>query len=122
MLSLQEDLEIVGEAANGREAIELAGRCRPDVVLMDIEMPVMDGMEATRRITRLWPDMHVVILSMHDEALERVLNAGAHAALVKGEAPERLLALLSQLHGRVGRVGPESLEDPGDGAAGGRKR
>lgn len=88
---------------------------------MDIEMPVMDGMEATRRITRLWPGMHVVILSMHDEALERVLNLGAHAALVKGEAPERLLTLLSQLHGRLQRVDPESLEDPGDGAAGGHE-
>jgi DNA-binding NarL/FixJ family response regulator len=99
LLSLQENIEIVGEAANGNEAIELAGRHRPHVVVMDVEMPVMDGMEATRRITRAWPHIHVVIFSMHDELRQRALKEGAHAFLVKGEKPERLLELLSQLHG-----------------------
>jgi two-component system response regulator DesR len=101
LLSLQEGLEIVGEAANGNEAIELAGRHSPHVVVMDIEMPVMDGMEATRRITRAWPHIRVVIFSMHDEWRERALKKGAHAFLVKGESPDRLLAVLSQLHGEL---------------------
>ena len=103
LLSLQESIEIVGEAANGHEAIELAGRHNPHVVVMDIEMPVMDGLEATRRITRAWPHIHVVIFSMHDEWRDRALKEGAHAFVAKSESPDRLLDLLSRLH--VGSAG-----------------
>jgi DNA-binding NarL/FixJ family response regulator len=101
LLSLQPDLEIVGEAANGREAIRLTTKHQPHVVLMDIEMPLMDGIEATRWIKQVWPHIKVVILSIHDELRERVLNEGADAFLAKGEPPERLLAILKQLHEQV---------------------
>ena len=106
LLSLDESIEIVGEAADGDEAIRLAGRHSPHVVVMDIEMPVMDGMEATRRITRAWPHVHVVIFSMHDEWRERALAEGAHAFVAKSESPDRLLELLSQLHGALSDATP----------------
>jgi DNA-binding NarL/FixJ family response regulator len=68
---------------------------------MDIEMPLMDGVEATRWIKQVWPQIKVVILSVHDELRERVMNEGADAFLVKGEPPERLLTILEQLHEQV---------------------
>ena len=102
LLGLQPNMRIVGEAADGREAIALAGRYLPDVVLMDIEMPVMDGAEATRRIKQLWPRMHVVILSVHDEYCDRLLQDGASAFLLKGEPTERLLSVLHRLHEELG--------------------
>jgi DNA-binding NarL/FixJ family response regulator len=98
LLGLQPDIRIVGEAADGREAIALAGRYLPDVVLMDIEMPLMDGAEATRWIKRLWPQMHVVILSIHDDCYDRLRKEGASDFLLKGEPTERLLGVLHRLH------------------------
>jgi two-component system, NarL family, response regulator len=102
LLALQPNIRIVGEAADGREAIALAGRFLPDVVLMDIEMPLMDGAEATRRIKQLWPRMHVVILSVHDECYDRLRKEGASDFLLKGEPTERLLRVLHRLHEEIG--------------------
>jgi DNA-binding NarL/FixJ family response regulator len=90
------DLRVVGEAANGAEAVDLAIRERPDVVLMDIRMPGMDGLEATRRITaddRL-PDTRVLIITTFDldEYVYGALRAGASGFLLKDTPPEDLLA------------------------------
>ncbi|MDQ3462894.1 MAG: response regulator [Actinomycetota bacterium] len=78
-------IEVVGEAGDGDEAVELAGALRPDVVLMDVTMPVLDGVEATRRIRLELPDVRVVMLTMHaDEAtMARAIRAGADGYLVK---------------------------------------
>jgi DNA-binding NarL/FixJ family response regulator len=100
-LSLQQEIEVVGEAANGCEAVELARRCIPHVVLMDIEMPLMDGIEATRWIKQVLPHVRVVMLSLHDELRGRARQKGADDFLVKGEPPERLLELLGRLHQQV---------------------
>ncbi len=85
LLDRQNEFEVVGDAANGREAVELAASCDPDVVIMDLAMPVLNGIEATRRITAHSPRTAVVILSMHsDESyILRSLKAGARAYLLK---------------------------------------
>lgn len=78
-------IDVVGEAGDGREAVEQAAALRPDVVLMDVTMPVLDGIEATREIRDTLPDTAVVILTMHsdDEMVVRAIRAGASGYLVK---------------------------------------
>ena len=85
LLELEQDISVVGEAENGRQAVELAERLRPDVVVMDIAMPLLNGMEATRQILRDQPETRIIILSAHgDEAyVERVISLGACGYLVK---------------------------------------
>jgi two-component system, NarL family, response regulator NreC len=90
LLTRQEDMQVVGEAADGREAVDLCGRQKADVVLMDIAMSGMNGIEATRRITADHPSAKVAILSMHsDESyVRRALKAGALAYLLKESAQD----------------------------------
>ena len=92
LLVTQPGIEIVGEAADGREAIELVEKCRPDVVLVDVRMPVMDGLTATRMIKSRWPEVKVIVLTMYSSHQAEALAAGADAFLVKGCATEDLLA------------------------------
>jgi two-component system, NarL family, response regulator NreC len=93
MLESLPDMEVVGEATNGREAVELVGELHPDVVLMDISMPEMNGLEATRRIKRDFPETKVVILTMHDteEYLIQILQAGATGYVLKQAADRDLI-------------------------------
>ena len=86
LLTLSGDLEIVGEATNGLEAMRLTESLQPDVVLIDLEMPVMDGFEATRLIKTLCPSCRIVTLTIHDydEARKRAYRSGVDAFLVKG--------------------------------------
>jgi len=88
-----DDIEVVGEAANGQEAVEGASRCRPAVVLMDVRMPVMDGVEATARITASSPDVRVLILTTFDldEEVHRALHAGASGFLLKDTPYDQLV-------------------------------
>jgi DNA-binding NarL/FixJ family response regulator len=81
----EEGLEVVGEAADGEEALRLAAKLRPDIVLMDVTMPVLDGVEATRQLHEHLPEIPVVILTMHAdrEVLARAIRAGAAGYLVK---------------------------------------
>ncbi|MBW3645994.1 MAG: response regulator transcription factor [Actinobacteria bacterium] len=78
-------LDVVGEAADGEEAIEMAEDLRPDVVLMDVTMPVLDGVEATRRIRQRLPEVRVVVLTMHadETTMARAIRVGADGYLVK---------------------------------------
>ena len=82
----QDGIDVVGDAENGRDAVELCGETHPDVVLMDVRMPVMDGIEATRAIKRAHPETRVILLSAYEqeELIESGARAGAHAFVLKG--------------------------------------
>lgn len=96
LLGEEETIEVVGEAANGREAVDLAERLRPDVVVMDVSMPVMDGAEATRTIKRERPGTRIVSLSMREEpeSRERMRAAGAETYVLKTAPYPELLAAI----------------------------
>jgi DNA-binding NarL/FixJ family response regulator len=93
VLSTQADLEVVGEATNGAEALQLAATLRPDIVLMDMRMPVLGGVEATRRLHQSQPDCRVIVLTTfdEDELLFEGLRAGAVGYLLKAVSSPRLL-------------------------------
>jgi DNA-binding NarL/FixJ family response regulator len=92
LLATNKDIEVVGEAANGREALALVERLKPQVAVLDLDMPVMDGVAATKEITKATPDTKVLILTMHteDEYLVTLLEAGAAGYLVKNAADREL--------------------------------
>ena len=94
LLATWAEFTVVGEAANGQEAIRLIAESQPDIVLMDLHMPIMDGLQATRLIKQQWPEVTVIVLTMYAMEQTAALAAGADAFLIKGGAPERLLAAL----------------------------
>ncbi len=87
LIDREPDLEVIGEAENGEIAITLARELKPDVILMDVKMPVMDGIEATRRIVSDMPGMKVLALSMYSDAsfLSGMMQAGAVGYVLKGD-------------------------------------
>jgi DNA-binding NarL/FixJ family response regulator len=91
-------LEVVGEASDGRQAVDLTGKLRPDLVLMDLSMPVLNGIEATRELTAQMPEVKVVILtaSMEDADLFEALKAGAHGYLLKNLEADSFFDLLER--------------------------
>lgn len=93
------DLEVVGEAENGRTAVKLAQELKPDVVVMDLSMPELNGIEATRQILASEPKAKVIILSMHSdqESVSRVLRAGARGFLAKESAMEELVTAIYEV-------------------------
>jgi PAS domain S-box-containing protein len=96
LLREQQDIQFVGEAANGREAVDMASRLRPDVVVMDVSMPLMNGDEATRQTKLHLPGTRVVALSMHaeDGMVERMRRAGADSYILKTAPADELLAAI----------------------------
>ena len=98
LLASEEDIEIVGEAENGREAVVLAKKLLPAVVVMDIAMPVLNGLEATRQMTRTVPQTKVLILSTYcdDEYVQQLTEAGAAGYLVKQTAATDLLKAIRE--------------------------
>ena len=93
LLSAQPDIEVIGEATNGEEALRLAVSLRPQVALMDVRMPVLDGVEATRRLRATQPDCHIIMLTTFDddEFVFEGLRAGAVGYLLKDASTEHLL-------------------------------
>jgi DNA-binding NarL/FixJ family response regulator len=94
ILEAQPDMEIVGEAGNGREAARLAEELKPDIVVMDVAMPELNGIEATRRLAASVPHTRVVALSMHKDSVyvREILRAGARGYLLKDSPPADLLS------------------------------
>jgi two-component system response regulator NreC len=104
LLDNEEDVQIIGEAGTAREALEAVGKVNPDVVLMDIGLPDMSGIEATQKIKSLHPNVAVVALTIHEdeEYFFRMLDAGASGYVPKRAAPEELLtAIRSAAKGEV---------------------
>ncbi|MFN0075260.1 MAG: response regulator [Prosthecobacter sp.] len=99
-LKLEAGIEVVGEAENGRQAVMLAAQLRPDVVVMDIAMPLLNGMEATRQILHATPAIKVLILSAHndDAYVEQVMALGASGYLIKQTAAHVLPEAIRQVH------------------------
>lgn len=100
LLTEIDDVEVVGEAADGEQAINQAAALHPDVILMDIVMPNMDGIEATQRITRRQPEARVLVLTSFasDDKLFPAIKAGALGYLLKDSDPEDLLQAIRQVH------------------------
>lgn len=94
LLSMIPRVEVIGQATNGQEAVQLVDMLHPDVVLMDIQMPVMDGLEAIRRIKRRWPEVRVIALTMYSSYRTEALSAGADEFLLKGCASKILLGAI----------------------------
>jgi DNA-binding NarL/FixJ family response regulator len=96
LLSGEDDIDVVGEAGNGLEAVDLAARCHPTVVLMDIRMPELDGLEATRRILAADPAAKILILTTFDldEYVYEALRVGASGFVLKDDPPEQLLTAI----------------------------
>jgi len=94
------DIEVVGEAENGREALEKVGQLQPDVVLMDNTMPLLNGLEATRHIKKQFPEIMVLILTMHtdEEYIFQFLQAGASGYLIKKTAPKELVSAINAVY------------------------
>jgi DNA-binding NarL/FixJ family response regulator len=104
-LKTESDIEVIAEAGNGEEAIERYRELRPDIVLMDLSMPLMDGLAATRAILEEFPDARVIVLTTYggDEDIHRALEAGARGYLVKDMLVDEVMDVVRAVHqGRRG--------------------
>jgi NarL family two-component system response regulator LiaR len=108
LLATEPGIQVVGEAQSGREAIAASRQLRPDVVLMDLVMPDVDGLEATRRITASHPEVRVLVLTSFDgdDKLFPALRAGAQGYLLKDSGPEDLVQAIHDVHGGKSSLHP----------------
>ena len=100
LLESHEGIEVIGEATNGQEAIDQVGPLKPDIILMDISMPVMNGLEATRAIKKANPEVKILILTMHEGETYffNILEAGASGYFIKGGSASDLVTALQVVH------------------------
>ena len=100
LLSERENIEVMAEADNGDEAVDAVRKHKPEIVVMDIAMPKMDGIEATRHIRERFPDTEVIVLSMHAKKayIDQVLKAGAKGYVLKDSDEENLLSAIDTVH------------------------
>jgi DNA-binding NarL/FixJ family response regulator len=104
-----EDIDVVGLARNGAEALEMAAQLHPDIVLMDVHMPVMNGVEATDRLIKSHPGVKILILSTYDEDeyVRKALGLGAAGYLLKDISPTELIASIRALKGGAVQISPQ---------------
>jgi DNA-binding NarL/FixJ family response regulator len=109
VLGPEPDMDVVGEAATGKEAVERATELGPDVILMDIQMPQINGIEATRRILDASPRVGVVVLNMFedDDSVFSAMRAGARGYVLKGAPPSEILKVVRAVAGGEAHFGPE---------------
>ena len=121
ILSAHAELEVVGEAANGREAVELAEKLHPDIVLMDVQMPELNGIEAAKKMVAAQPRIRILVLSMHKEAVyvREILKAGARGYILKDAIDTELLNAIRSVAKGDGYISPavagalnEKVKDP----------
>ncbi|PXY87991.1 response regulator [Bifidobacterium asteroides] len=115
VIGSQDDMTVVGQGADGEQAVDLASRLRPDVILMDVRMPGMDGLTATRRITALSPDRpepRVIVLTTFDldEYVMAAIKAGASGFLLKDTEPEALLTSIRTVHQGNAIIAPSATK------------
>ena len=108
LLGVVKDIEVIGEAHNGREAISLAQLHRPDVIVMDLAMPLLNGLEATRQILESQPAAKIIVLSGHDddEHIKRVVDVGASGYLFKQTSAQSLTQAIREVHAGNKFFGP----------------
>jgi two-component system, NarL family, response regulator NreC len=108
ILAAQSNIEIIGEASNGREAVEMAERSQPDVVVMDVTMPELNGIEATRRLGQSTPRTRILALSMHKDSVyvREILKAGARGYLLKDALDKDLVAAVEAVARGEGYLSP----------------
>jgi DNA-binding NarL/FixJ family response regulator len=109
LIGSEEDMELIGEASNGREGLDLFRKFRPDVTLMDLQMPEMNGIDAIGAIHGEFPEARIIVLTTHpgDVQVSRALKAGARAYLMKGELRKELLATIRAVHAGQKRLSSE---------------
>ncbi|MFC1872785.1 response regulator transcription factor [Chloroflexota bacterium] len=98
LLEQEEDMRIIGECANGKEALIMAAVQTPNIILMDIKMPVINGLEATHLLSESPLSCKVIILSMYDDYLAEAMQSGARGYLVKGRKGDELAQAIRQVH------------------------
>jgi two-component system, NarL family, response regulator NreC len=108
ILSAHSDLHVIGEAANGKEAVELAAKLKPDIVLLDVAMPELNGIEATRKMVEANSRLRVLVLSMHKEAVyvREILRAGARGYILKDAIDTELLNAIRSVARGDGYISP----------------
>lgn len=108
ILSAHSDLEVVGEAANGKEAVELTSKLKPDLVVMDVAMPELNGIEATRRMVEANSRIKILVLSMHKEAVyvREILRAGARGYILKDAIDSELVSAVRSVAKGDGYISP----------------
>jgi DNA-binding NarL/FixJ family response regulator len=113
LIGNQTDMELVAEASNGREALELFRKHRPDITLMDLQMPEMSGIDTIGAIRGEFPEARIVILTTHagDVQVSRALKAGARAYLLKGSLRKELLETIRAVHAGQKRLSPEAAAE-----------
>jgi DNA-binding NarL/FixJ family response regulator len=131
LLETERGWQVCAEAANGREAVEKAGELTPDVAVLDIGMPLLNGVEATRQIRKISPKTEVLILTMHDSEvlIQEVLEAGARGYILKDDADRNLIAAVDALRqhkpylsSRVSEVFSKAVLSPSDDFTSDRRR
>ena len=109
LIGSEEDMKLIGEASNGREALDLFRKYQPNITLMDLQMPDMNGIDAIGAIRGEFPEARIIVLTTHpgDVQVSRALKAGARAYLMKGELRKELLETIRAVHAGQKRLSPE---------------